>query len=290
MDAIAFLSDLRSRYPKVVIQGRKQKVPDEDVVCVTYWLKGDTVKCRVVKPFRTRYMSVFELEPYLNQGLATIVPKGTKVAKPVITSPRDLKPMKFGKGLITMLGGQQKWVGSKYLAVSLPENAEYMIPSWRGWLKFIDWDGRNPNKRSWSPAHKFTLVSSGMYAWIVAMDRASNNAKVLYSGDCARYSSNWFSLGNGAVEMQRTLVAVNQYADSQQWQLKEASAIGEIQDYTSQEEKKRETRRRYRERKKERIEITRVPDNVVDEFGTDVEGGHWDGDLTHRYVEEEPNE
>lgn len=178
--------------------------------------------------------------------------------------------MKFGQGLVAMLGGTYTWCGSKYLAVKLPEQSEFLLPSWRGWLRFIEWSGQNPHRRKWTEERRWSLISSGQYAWIVVMDRDANMGKVIYSGGMKiEYESSWFNLGHPE-EMQKTLLAVSQHADKENW--RDAEIVDtEMIDLSDTKQA------RYRKRHK--VEVTRVPDEFVDPLTP--EG--WNGDLGKRY-------
>jgi hypothetical protein len=257
-------------------------------------MKGQTIKCRMAKPVRTKYCSVFDFEVVLQKAIAGSLVKDQ--TKKVVAGPAALSPMKFGKGLIAMLGGGTKWVGSKYLAVSLPEQPEFMIPSWRGWLRFMEWAGENPHRRVWSEAQRYTLIASGQYAWIVVLERTINKAKVIYSGGTKliEYESAWFDLGTPE-ELQRMLVSVSQYADGKKWRDKEILGLelsGASYAASEIEENRRQRRQEYRRERRAKlkdgkhVEITRVPDELgEDEFLDPLTPDGWNGDLDKRYLD-----
>jgi hypothetical protein len=302
-DAVSELSRLREKYPSIIIQGRGKKIDASADLLVQYWFKNETnIKCRLARPHKTKYINIFEFEPILMMAI-----KGEKapVLGKVLAGPRDLPPMAYGKGLIGMLGGISTWCGSKYVAVYLPENPEFLLPSWRGWLRFMEWTGKNPHRRKWSESQRYMLMSCGQYAWIVAMDRGAKQAKVLYSGGAKiEYESSWFSLEHPE-ELQKTLVIACQHADEKKWRDKELSGLDltkAINGFDDPIQKKKDYMKKYRKHKraargaetpppeieldvenlKARVEITRVPD-PDDEFSDPLTPDGWNGDLGQRY-------
>lgn len=257
------LTRLREKYSSVAFQGRTKKMPEEGIVAQYWFTNREEIKIRIAQPRRTKYVDVYEFEPYVLEAI--------RLGAAKIATPLTVSPTVYGKALIASLGGTSKGVGSGYQSVKIPRAERYGLPCWRGWLKFMDWEGRAPVRRAWTEGKRMKLLSSGMYAWMLLFSRGQETARLYYSQ--GEFESAWFRMR----DIHKYLVAATEHADTNKWRESEIGGSGVVVPEEALA-------------KQEPDQATNEPETIDTstlDFGQDPTGpASWSGDLSQRYETE----